>query len=184
MGSWMAELRHGAIVVILPDFLTLPEKAGKLSKKEVRRLVKVPKGADYAAKMSASALEKMGESFQTPRGLTPEVLLRATQQSYALVRLLDDLSVVQLVLQQALLLADAELYKWLQKLNDSLKAQGKYSADLYIWLSSLVEYFGRSAQTRKKRQRKNAAQEEEAQKEEPKVAELTLVGKEDSREVS
>jgi len=40
----MKEVKHGVVSVVLPGSVNLPEKSGKMSKKEVLRLLKAPHG--------------------------------------------------------------------------------------------------------------------------------------------
>jgi hypothetical protein len=148
----MKELKHGAVSVVLPENVELSLRAGKMSKREVSRLLKAPVGMRYAAEHSALALTQAGESFAAPVGITPELLKAfCNGESEVLERIIVDLLHLLLKFKQGKLLVDAKLHHVLRQLKDSVRAQAKYTPQLLLMFAPLLALFEKSKETRKKR---------------------------------
>lgn len=126
-----------------------------MSKKEVSRLLKAPHGMRLAEEHAALALEKLGEEFTAPIGVTTESLRKSgAGESEALERIIHDLLVVLLALKQGKLLLDHARHLQLRKLKDEVRAQAKYNPRLLLVFAPLLAPFEKSAQTRKENQAK------------------------------
>ena len=161
----MSEVKYGRVSVALPASLELPERAGKMSKKEVSRLLKAPHGMRSAAEHAASTLEKLGSSFVTPLGVTPASLRGSgSDESEELEGIIHDLKATLLKLKQGKLLIDHARHLQLRKLKDQVRAQAKYSPELLLLFAPFLATFEKSAETRKENQAKvrKAAREKSA----------------------
>jgi hypothetical protein len=148
----MKELKSGAVTVVLPDSVRLPERAGKMNKKEVARLLKAPHGMKLAAEHTAVALQNAGAQLSAPPGITPELLKALCNgESEALESIIVDLLFVLLALKQGKLLVDARLHSVLLQLKDMVRVQAKHNAQLLLMFEPLLSLFEKSSQTRKKR---------------------------------
>jgi hypothetical protein len=148
----MKELKSGAVTVVLPDSVHLPARAGKMSKKEVARLLKAPHGMKRAAEHTAIALKTAGAQLSAPPGITPLLLLSLCNgESEALESTIADLLVVLLTFSQGKLLVDARLHNVLLQLKDIVRAQARYNPQLLLMFEPLLSLFERSSVTRQKR---------------------------------
>jgi hypothetical protein len=148
----MKELKYGAVTVVLPDSVQLPARAGKMSKKEVSRLLKAPHGMKLAAEQTAVALQTAGAQLSAPPGITPELLLSLCNgESEALESIIVDLLYLLVALKQGKLLVDAKLHSSLLQLKDIVRAQAKYNPQLSLMFAPLLALFEKSSVTRKKR---------------------------------
>ena len=148
----MKELKSGAVTVVLPDSVRLPERAGKMSQKEVARLLKAPHGMKLAAEHTALALQTAGTQLSAPPGITPELLKALCNgESEVLESIIVDLLSLLLTLKQGKLLVDARLHSVLLQLKDMVRAQAKYNPQLLLMFDPLLSLFEKSSQTRKKR---------------------------------
>ena len=148
----MKELKCGAVTVVLPDSVQLPAKAGKMSKKEVSRLLKAPHGMKRAAQHTAVALQTAGAQLSAPPGITPELLLSLCNgESEAIQSVIVDLLNVLLTLKQGKLLVDARLHSVLLPLKDIVRAQARHNPQLLLMFEPLLSMFEKSSVTRKKR---------------------------------
>ena len=99
----MKEVKHGAVSVVLPAKVELDSRAGKMSKKEVSRLLKAPHGMRLAEEHGALALENVGASFTAPMGVTPASLRESgAKESEALESVIQDLLCLLLQLKQGI----------------------------------------------------------------------------------
>ena len=156
----MSEVKYGTVSVVLPKSVVLPEKSGKMQKREVSRLLKAPHGMALAAEHSASALEKIGSSFTPPSGVTPESLRESGTQSEEMTLVIHHVKVVLQKLMQGKLLIDHQTHLQLRKLKDQVRAQAKYDPSLLIPFDALLTFFEKPAETRKaNRARARKAQE-------------------------
>jgi hypothetical protein len=172
----MKEVKHGAVSVVLPASVSLDSRAGKMSKKEVSRLLKAPHGMELAEEHAALALETLGASFTAPIGVTPESLRKSgATESFDLERVIGDLLFLLLQLKQGKLLIDHARHLQLRKLKDEVRAQAKYNPQLLLVFAPLLAPFEKSAQTRKENQAKakKAARESKAQQVDPIPVEKT-----------
>lgn len=139
----MAELKHGTVTLTLPDDLTPPAQAGKLSDKEVTRIPRTPHGVGLACTQSADALRKAGDRFTAPAGITPESLIAAARRADGIDQVMLDCEVILRTLRQANLLFDAAAYEELRKINDQVKAQAKFAPELAAMFRPLTDFFAR-----------------------------------------
>lgn len=144
----MADLKHGSIVLTLPDNLAPPAQAGKLSDKEVARIPRTPHGIGNACQQVADAIGKSGDRFTLPAGITAESLLAAGERAEGIDRVLLDCEVILRTLRQANLIFDAAAYEELRKVNDQVKAQGKYAPELAAMFRPLTEFFAKGPRTK------------------------------------
>ena len=162
----MKEVKHGAVSVVLPKSVSLSERAGKMSKKEVSRLLKAPHGMRLAEEHAARELEILGASFIAPMGVTPESLRESgAAESFALESVIQDLLFLLLQLKQGKLVIDHARHLQLRKLKDEVRAQAKYNPELLLMFAPLLALFEKSALTRKENEARarKAARELSAQ---------------------
>lgn len=151
----MKELKHGAVSVLLPTSVSLDLRAGKISKKEVSRLLKAPFGMRLAEEQTAITLETLGSSFTAPKGVTPESLRESgAKESEALEGVIRDLLFLLLQLRQGKLVIDHARHLQLRKLKDEVRSQAKYNPELLRMFAPLLVPFEKSALTRKENQAK------------------------------
>lgn len=140
----MAELKHGTIILTLPDDLAPPAQAGKLSDKEVSRIPRTPHGIGQACAQAADAIQKSGDRFTPPAGITAESLVAAGNRAEGIDAVMLDCEVILRTLRQANLIFDAAAYEELRKVNDQVKAQSKYAPELAAMFRPLTEFFAKS----------------------------------------
>ena len=146
----MSEWKEGRVTVELPESVKLSERAGKISKKDVSRLLKAPRGMGLVVEHTAVALKTAGPSFVAPIGMTPESLRAlGIEESNQLERIIHDLLRMVLKLRQGKLLIDHETHLQLRMLKDQVRVQAKYNPQLLLIFASLLELFDKSAVTRK-----------------------------------
>ncbi len=139
----MAQIKHGTVVVTIDDKLTPPDKAGKMSAEEVKRIPKAPRGIGLVGEHTADAIAKAGDKFTPPKDITPAALREACGRADGIDQVIIDLEVILATLKQANLLFDAELWKMLRKVNDQVKAQAKYSPELASIFKVLLDFLSR-----------------------------------------
>ena len=137
----MAEVKHGSVTVVVPDHLAPPERAGKLSVEEVRRLPKARLGLGLACAQASDSIVKAGDRFVLPAGVTAESLESAGSKAEEIDSVINDLEVALDTLKQANLLFDADAWEQLRRVNDQLKAQAKHDPSLEAVFAPLLTYF-------------------------------------------
>ena len=145
----MAEIKHGTISVQLPDHLTPPAQAGKLSAKEVKQLPKPRRGVGQLCIKAADAIERVGDAFTPPTGVTPQSLREAGGRADDIDQILVDLKVILARLQQANLLFDAEAWRQVRQVNDQIRAQAKHDPALTVAFQQVLAGFARSSRVKK-----------------------------------
>jgi hypothetical protein len=140
----MAKIKHGTIVLSIPDELTPPDKAGKMKPEEVSRIPKAPHGLGLACARAADAITKAGDAFTLPTGITIEGLIAAGKRAEDIDQVIQDVEVILATLKQANLLFDAEAYTQLRKVNDQVKAQAKHAPALTRIFKQVVDFFARA----------------------------------------
>jgi ABC-type transporter Mla subunit MlaD len=145
----MAEIKHGTVAVTIADELALPPEAGSLSPEEVSHLPKAPRGIGLAITNAADALEKAGERFTAPKGVSKAALLAAAERADGIDQVIVDLEVVLTRLKQANLLFDAQAWELLRTVNDQVRAQGKRDPELLAMFSDVLNFFSRGPRTQR-----------------------------------
>ena len=137
----MAELREGSVSVTLPDSLSIPEKAGKLSKTEVKRIPKARKGLGLACQATAKAMTTNPTRLNV-NGVTPEALTAAGEAADGIDSHVTDAENITLTLKQANLILDAAAHTFLRRVLAHVRNEEKlgdpHIADL---VPTLIEYF-------------------------------------------
>jgi hypothetical protein len=136
----MTELREGNVAVVLPDGLEVPDRAGSLSDKEVRRLAKALRGVGKACSMAAHELEVEGSGFAVP-GVTPDGLRALGESAERWNGVVTDLEVALRTARQANLLADAAAFNALRRVNNQVKAVRAFDAGVLVRFKGVVAYF-------------------------------------------
>lgn len=139
----MATIKQGTITIKVPDELTPPEKAGKMSPEEVARIPKAPKGIGLICAQAADVMEKAGDRFSAPPGVTPEGLRAAGKRADEIDQYILDLDYVRNVLMQANLLFDADAWEQVRKVNDQIKAQGKHDPALLVMFQQIIDFLAK-----------------------------------------
>ena len=137
----MFEVKHGSVTVLIPDELALPEKAGNMSPDEVSRIPKPPHGIGLACAQAADAITKSEGAFTLPSGVTAQKLIAAGEKAEAIDDTILDMEIVLAKLKQGNLIVDADAWEMLRKVNDQVKAQGKYHPELLSKFGAVTEYF-------------------------------------------
>jgi hypothetical protein len=163
----LKKVQHGCVTVDIPKEMPLPERAGKMSKKEVKRWLKSPQGMESVCRQTADTLERVGAPFLLPQELSAEQIREAGLRSDEIAKVMQDLMVVFVQLSQAKLLFDHNTYDKLRYLKDLVKCYAKHDPELLLLYAPLFELFSRSAKTRKERLRKTRL---EAQKVSPALS--------------
>ena len=153
----MSDMKHGRVKVELPASIKLPERAGKMSKLDVARLLKAPHWLWLASEHAAVVLEKLGSSFTAPAGITPESLRDKGGQSQEMALLIQELEAVVSKLKQGKLLIDHETHLQLRKLKDRVRTEAKYNHLLKVFFAHLLSCFDEPATTRKANRSKKAS---------------------------
>ena len=138
----MPEIKHGTVTVAIPDSLVLPPQAGNLSPAEVLAIPKARRGIGLACDQAATALANAGADFVAP-GVTPEGLRTKGRMADEIDDVIASVEVLLEKLKQANLLLDAAAWEELRKLNDLVKAQGKFRPELLTRFSPLTEFMSR-----------------------------------------
>ena len=139
----MAEVRQGTLTMVLEDSLAPSEQAGTLSKVEVARIHKTPRGLRPLCEDTADALEKAGAQFLAPLGVTPKSLREAGARVEKLDQVILDGEVLLARLKQQSLLNKAEAYAQVRKVNDFVKAQGKHNQEIKTLFQRVLNFFAR-----------------------------------------
>ncbi|MBK9258454.1 MAG: hypothetical protein IPM54_01305 [Polyangiaceae bacterium] len=140
----MAEVKYGNVTVTIPDSLTPPAKAGKMSADEVRRLPKARRGIGLVGAHTADAIAKAGSKLTLPPDVNATTLAAACSRAEEIDQVIVDLEVVLGILKQANLLFDAEAWEMLRKVNGQLKEQMKYAPELEPIFRVLIDFMSRS----------------------------------------
>lgn len=139
----MAEIKHGTVTLTVADHLAPPQSAGQLTKEEVARLPRAPRGVGLACAQAADALEKAGPAFTVPSAISKDALLSAAARADGIDQVIVDVEVILTRLKQANLMFDAEAWSLLRQLNDQVKAQGKHNPELLNIFDPIVRFFAK-----------------------------------------
>jgi hypothetical protein len=139
----VAEIKHGTVVVTIPDELEPPEQAGNLSPEQVQRIPKAKRGLGLVCEATAEALEKAGSTFTPPSDVTAVSLRESGSRAEGIDQVILDLEVVLNKLRQANLLFDAVAWEQIRKMNDQVKTQGKHVPELLVMFKPLLDFFAR-----------------------------------------
>lgn len=139
----MSTLKYGMVTADLKDGMEVPEQAGKMTPAEVLRLAKGPRGVGMRCEQVIDVIENLGDTFTMPPQVTPTTLRRAATQAEAFEDLLRDLTTLTDTVRQASLLHNADAYEQLRKVNDQVKAQGKYDDRIKTAFADLTKFFAR-----------------------------------------
>lgn len=137
-------IQHGGVSVTFDASLALDPRAGKLSAEEVLRIAKAPRGLGLVCDLTAASMEAAGTAFVPPQGVEAGTLRRLGTRAEGYETLLTALDVVRDRIAQANLLADAEAWEALRKVNDMVKAQGKHAAELEGMFAPLRDFVRRA----------------------------------------
>jgi hypothetical protein len=137
----MATVTHGMITIEVAELLALPEQAGKLSTKEMQKIPKPPRGIGRLCAQAADAIERAGETFSPPPGVTPQSLREAGERADGIDQYLIDLDFLREKVRQANLLFDADAWKQARRMNDSIKAQMRHDPALALIFQKVLEAF-------------------------------------------
>ncbi len=143
----MADIKHGSVTVTVPNDLTPPANAGKLSPDEVQRIPKAPRGIGLVGAQTADAIDKAGAKLTLPTGVTAAALSAACARADGIDQVIIDLEVVLATLKQANLLFDAEAWELLRRVNGQVKEQMKFAPELEPMFRLLLEFMSRGARS-------------------------------------
>lgn len=143
----MAEIKHGRVMVTVPDTLAPPSNAGTLTPDEVLRLPKAPRGIGLVGTHTADAIGQAGAKLTLPAGVTGEALVAACARADGIDQVIIDLEVVLTILKQANLLFDAEAWELLRRVNGQVKEQMKFTPELAPMFRVLLDFMSRGARS-------------------------------------
>ncbi len=138
----MSEFTQGSVTVHMPDELTLPEKAGRLSVTEVRRLPKARKNVIFVCEAVAAAMRKNPDRL-CPHGVTADDLETSGRMVELMNSLVTDLETTMRVISQSDLLLGAEAHEMLRKVLAFVRSQETFDPRLTDLVPDLIDYFSR-----------------------------------------
>jgi hypothetical protein len=139
----MAELKHGSIVVQLPDGYELRENAGKLTKQEVARLARVPRGIGRLCELTAESVEKLWGKLTLPEHITPASLREAGTKAEKLDTLIYDLEFVLARARQSWMEDKAEAFEMVCQVNDIVRGYGKRNREVWSLFGVARDFLSR-----------------------------------------
>lgn len=137
----MADITHGTIILTIPDLLTPPQEAGKLTSKQMQKIVKPPKGIGRVCIQAADAIDKAGARFSPPPGVTAGAILDAGMRADTIDQFVLDLDVLRERMRQAQLIFNAEAYLMARKMNRAIKAQMGFDAAVGLMFQKVLDAF-------------------------------------------
>lgn len=143
----MPVIVHGPVSLTLPESLTPPANAGNMSADQILRTPKAPHGVGLACQLAASACEDAGPKFNLPSDVTPETLRAAAERADSIDAYIYGIRAVLAVLEQSNLLFDAAAWEQLRKVNDQVKAQGKFQPELLVIFKPVLDFFARGSRS-------------------------------------
>lgn len=138
-----ASTSHGGVTITFDASLDLDPRAGSLTAEEVRRLPKAPRGLGLVCDLTASSMEQAGGKFVAPTGVDASTLRKLGARAEGYDVLLVALDVVRERIAQGNLLADAEAWEALRKVNDMANTQAKHAPELETMFAPLREFMRR-----------------------------------------
>ena len=136
----MTEINVGTVTIILPEGMTLDPRAGKLTKAEKYGVPKARKGLGLACDQTAAAMEKANGAL-----VVPNVTAGGLRQKGALAenidQVIEDTKIALEIMRQANLLADADAFTELRKVNQQVKAQSQFNPSLKDRFAAVIDYF-------------------------------------------
>jgi hypothetical protein len=139
----MKELKFGTITIILPAEIDHLDDAGKLDPLTVSRIVKTPAGIGQACLHAADSIDNTPGIFTPPAGVTSASLREAGQKAEKIDQILQDLESAKTYVSQSSLIHKKGAYVQLRKVNDEVKAQGKYNRECYSRFGLTRKFFRR-----------------------------------------
>jgi hypothetical protein len=139
-GEGMSEIKVGTVTIILPNNMVLDSRAGKLSSAEIKTLPRARNGVGLACKQTAAAMEKSKEAFFVP-GVDAAGLRAAGDLAENIDQVIEDMTVALKTLKQGNMLADAEAFTMLRKVNMQVKAQSQFAPYLLERFQAVRQYF-------------------------------------------
>ena len=127
----MIEIKHGSVTIQLPEGYVMRENAGQLTKLEVSRLIRVPKGVGHLCELTADSVEKVGAKINFPSHITPDSLREAGKKAEKLDALIYDLEVMLNRVRQSALQDKDSAFEWVCQVNDIAKGYGKRNRDVW-----------------------------------------------------
>lgn len=137
----MADITHGTTVLTMPDLLTPPPEAGKLTGKQLQKIAKPPKGIGRVCTQAAEAIDRAGTSFSPPPGVTADALRNAGTRADTIEQFVLDLDVLRERVRQAQLIFNAEAYMMARKMNRAIKAQMGFDAAVGLMFQKVLDAF-------------------------------------------
>ena len=137
----MTLYKVGSASVELP--FDLPAQAGTMSPLQMARVSKPPRGLGTACEDTATAIDSAGAGLTLPPGVTADALRQAGHVAEEIDRHILQLEALLEQLKQGNLLLDHAAYDLLRKVNDSVKAQGKFNKNLLTAFGALASFMSR-----------------------------------------
>jgi hypothetical protein len=116
--------------------------AGKLTDDEKKRLPRARRGVGLACEQTAAALEKSEGELVVPE-VEPEALRRKGKLAEDIDQVIEDMKVALEMVCQGNLLADADAFTDLRKVNKQVKAQVDFKPGLADRFAAVIAYFSR-----------------------------------------
>ena len=145
----MAEFKHGSISVVVPGIWSISEKAGNLSKEEVKSLAKAAPIISQACEDAADGIEVAGPSFMLPAGVSADELRAAAIRTRALDKAIAEAEYTLVVLRQNRLLEVATSLQLVGQVNDQGKIQGKRNPRFLELFARVFDFFKKAPRAKK-----------------------------------
>jgi hypothetical protein len=145
----MADFKHGSIVVTVPGIWSISEKAGNLSKDEVKSLAKAAPIIAQTCEDAADGIEVAGPSFMLPEGVSADELRSAAIRTRALDKAIAEAEYVLVVLRQNRLLEVATSFELVGQVNDQGKTQGKRNPRFLELFARVFDFFKKAPRAKK-----------------------------------
>ncbi len=136
----MSSFTQGCITIDLPETLTLPEKAGKLTVAEVRRLPKPRSSLPLVCDAVAESMRKNPDRL-CPHGVTADGLQAAGSFAELINGIVTDLSTTMSVISQSDVILSAEAHVGLRKVLAFVRGQEKFDPRIANLVPELIDYF-------------------------------------------
>lgn len=137
----MAEIKQGNVTVQIPDDIDMMEDAGKLTPQQLARHPDKPRrGVGFAARMTADAMRKNPDRLKV-NGVTADELEDYGRQADEIDKIIVDLRVLLLTLEQNNFLLDARAHRALRRVLSFIRAEEKFDPRIVELVPDLIKYF-------------------------------------------
>jgi hypothetical protein len=131
---------QGTVTVKIPDAIEIPEKAGKLSPEELRRLPKPRRGLGVACENTSDAMLKNPTRI-VPHDVDALRLAIMGQMAEQIDQVIVDTEAILVKMKQANTLLDVAAHEGLRKVLAFVRSQEKFDPRITDLVPHLITYF-------------------------------------------